>query len=305
MVKTLLLLGLCFLLSSGESIAEPSVVYEGKLSAIDAQLSRAIHAGDVKAVDKSLRDGANPNARRDDYIRDEKLRSIPFLHDAVRCINLADRIRMDEDVCYAIAKTMLAHGADVGIKDMRDNTPLHIVASYSSARLAELLLEHGADLDEDAVYHATRNNNLAVLKVLHAHGAEVNISPAESGRYLTPLSIAVSYGLIEIVKFLLKHGASVNGLSTDCRTPLHVALSIPPYWRKWSQERTDILQLLLRYEPATNIEDSSGRTALERAQATREAKERRYAEAMDDAIKILTSHIQSTREGQSRVKCGS
>lgn len=301
------------LLSMEESIAEPRAVYEGKLREIDAKLYSAIHDGDVKAVNRLLTEGADPNARLDEYIRDKKLRSTPFLHDAVECRKL------NKDTCYQIAKVMLSHGAEVGIKDMSNNTPLHIVARDSGARLAELLLTHGADLNAKnsneyisgytPVHVATMYNNIAVLKVLLENGADINISPAKggSGSGLTLLSIAVRGGNVEIAQFLLKQGAPVDSLSRGCRTPLHVALSIPPYWREWTQERTDMIRLLLQYEPATNIEDRSGFTVLERAQATKEAKsygEQYYLSAMNTPIKILMAYM-STREELPRMKCGS
>ena len=302
------------LLFTRESVAEPRAVYEGKMREIDAKLYRAIRSGNVKAVDELLEEGADPNARLDEYIRNKKLRSTPFLHDAAECRNL------NEDVCYKIAKAMLAHGADVDIKDMSNNTTLHIVArdNDSGARIAELLLTHGADLyakssneytsDYTPVHYATMYDNIAVLKVLLANGADINIPPAKggSGSGLTLLSIAVQEENIEIMQLLLKQGAPINGLSRNCRTPLHVALSIPPYWREWTQRRTDIVQLLLQYDPDTNIEEQRGLTALERAQETKKAKsygKQKYLSAMDKPIKLLTTYIE-TREELPRVKCG-
>ena len=76
----------------------------------------------------------------------------------------------------AIADLLLQHGADINI-DTDGNTPLHWAISCKHTNLARFLIEHGADVN------ATDDNGTR------------------------PLTKAKRVGLQEIVDLLLAHGA--------------------------------------------------------------------------------------------------
>ena len=54
----------------------------------------------------------------------------------------------------ALAELLLIHGADVNVKDVGDNaTPLHYAAEQSHLEMVKLLVEHGANVDDNTDLH--------------------------------------------------------------------------------------------------------------------------------------------------------
>ena len=92
-----------------------------------------------------------------------------------------------------IVQVLLEHGADATARDDTHSTPLHLVSSMGSPKIARLLIEHGADVT------------------------------ARNGTQSTPLHLASSSSP-EIVRLLIEHGADVNALDGNREMPLHLAL---------------------------------------------------------------------------------
>ena len=92
-------------------------------------------------------------------------------------------------------KRHLAAGADVNVKDMNGNTPLHSAAEKGHKEIAELLIAKG----------------------LLFKGADVN---AKNDGGITPLHGAAIGGQKEIAELLIAKGATVNAKANDGRTPL-------------------------------------------------------------------------------------
>ena len=109
---------------------------------------------------------------------------------------------------FVMVQVLLEYKADVNARDLLDDTSLHLVSQGQSgrpnlgpslAKVARLLLEHGADVN--ALGHgrstplqlATQNGRVEVVRVLLEHGADVG---AETGVENT-----------EIMKLLSEHGA--------------------------------------------------------------------------------------------------
>ena len=82
---------------------------------------------------------------------------------------------------------------------------------------------------------ACKNGNIDLVKLLLAHGADVN---AEDGNGDSPLLWASSRGDTEIVKLLLVHGADVNIKNNNGETSL--------YWAS-SRGHTEIVKLLKQH----------------------------------------------------------
>jgi ankyrin repeat protein len=106
---------------------------------------------------------------------------------------------------------LLQQNIDVDARNDLDVAPLHFASMTGNARVAQLLLEHGAIVDtlghNDDNYtpldYASTFGHLAVVQVLLAHGADVHIRGADG----TPLQVATSNGHLEVVQLLLEHGA--------------------------------------------------------------------------------------------------
>ena len=64
----------------------------------------------------------------------------------------------------------------------------------------------------------------------------------------TPLQIAAAYGEVDIARYLIEHGASVDGMDGNSRTPLHFAAE---------EGQTQVIDLLISSGANVNARDSS------------------------------------------------
>ncbi len=110
-----------------------------------------------------------------------------------------------------IAEELLLRGVAVNARDENGMTPLHWAAFEGHVDVVQVLLAHGADPDAQGkrfgwtpLFHALMAEHQDVARVLVATGADVN---ATADGQETPLSLAQSSGLPEMVELLKKHGA--------------------------------------------------------------------------------------------------
>jgi ankyrin repeat protein len=109
--------------------------------------------------------------------------------------------------------------------------PLSLAVFFGHQETVEALLVAGAEVNVATretmkvtpLHSAAAARQLAIARVLIAHGAKVNAGQAESG--FTPLHEAAGNGDIEFAKLLLAHGAEINAKMTDGKTPLAFAIS--------------------------------------------------------------------------------
>lgn len=130
-----------------------------------------------------------------------------------------------------LVSALLARGAYVEARDCNFGTPLHSAASSGQSDIVDLLLTYGADVAAKDVDGMTAMHgvmlfskpNLALLRSLLAHGADVNAK--ENRNYSTPLHLAAARDKAEgeLVEFLVNNGAEVNATDRYGRTPLHIA----------------------------------------------------------------------------------
>jgi len=125
-------------------------------------------------------------------------------------------------------------GADVNIKNMYGDTPLSVAVKSNNVIVKNILMEHGAkipennDVDQDsiALISACQIGDESQVKYLIEHGADVN-GIGEFGE--SPLIAAVNY-LKEnsifynpIINYLVEQGANVNAHDYFDNTPLTIA----------------------------------------------------------------------------------
>jgi ankyrin repeat protein len=111
-------------------------------------------------------------------------------------------------------------------------TPLMLASFFGNLDLMELLLAHGARVNEaarnplrvqplhSAVAHRDYARVLEMARLLVGSGADVN-AVQEGG--LTPLHHAAAHGQIELARLLLEHGADPSAKTADGQSPLDMA----------------------------------------------------------------------------------
>jgi len=126
-----------------------------------------------------------------------------------------------------LVQLLLAAGADVNAKDQYGSTPLLIAIKEHNHEVVKLLLDAGADVNiseqwgDTPLLIALKENNNEVAKLLLKAGAKVNVANQFG---TTPLYFAIIHGADEIVKMLIDAGVNVKD---QCFEPLDVAISKP------------------------------------------------------------------------------
>ena len=165
-------------------------------AAINAPVADAAKRGDLEAVKKLLKDGADVNAPLGD--------GMTALHWAA------------EQGDLQLTNTLIYAGANVAaVTRIGQYTPLHIAARTGNAAVVKALLDGKADVNAKTVpsgatslHLAATAGNVDVINTLVDAKAEINAKEPEWDQ--TPLIFAAAAGRTDAVKALLKRGADPN-----------------------------------------------------------------------------------------------
>ncbi|KAL7676382.1 hypothetical protein ACOME3_002636 [Neoechinorhynchus agilis] len=189
---------------------------------IDTPVMLAALGGNKNLVDLLVSEGANIEELNED--------GYTPLMEAVRQVIISNG-----DIGY-----LLDCKADVNSISIRNHnhTALSLACRQGPPELIALLLNKGADpnlTDRYPMIEAIENNRSDIVKLLVESGHPVNVSQDKPD---TPLGIAAERGNMEIVQYLLDHGALIE--LVDCESGL------TPLMRAVVADRVDLCDLLLR-----------------------------------------------------------
>jgi len=107
-----------------------------------------------------------------------------------------------------IAATLVAHGANINLRDVYELFPLHIAVRFGLHQTVRAMLTHGTDVNarDSRGFTPLSGADDQNTRQLVEHGADVN---AMSGGW-TPLMRAVFYSDLDAAQILIQHGADVN-----------------------------------------------------------------------------------------------
>lgn len=130
-----------------------------------------------------------------------------------------------------LARRAIKEGADVN-RLIMDLAPLHHAVVRGYLQIVQLLIEHGADVSQKGERHVTpmelacgrhTKNTYDMCKLLVEKGANCNEPTPDR----TPFLKAVEVQPLEVIEFLVNHGADLTARSRSGATALHCAAQNP------------------------------------------------------------------------------
>jgi hypothetical protein len=153
-------------------------------------------------------------------------------------------------------RLIVEHPEHVNARGGRHETPMHAAVKAGHANILSLLIEHGADMEDQSrsniggtpLHRAVLYGRVQVGQCLLDLGANIN---ARDSSYNTPLTYAAFNGLVEFARMLLERGAVIDAQNKQGRTALHLASD---------KEKLQAVSLLLEHGADVNVRDDKGNT---------------------------------------------
>ena len=191
------------------------------------------------------------------------------LWEAIQCVDVKKAMEL------IAAGELVNEPIDV-TSELRDITPLMVVAEQFEDELCQALIDAGADINAQSsrgyvpLTWALKGDNIDNFKLLLAAGADLD--PLDSGEGdFSPLSMAAKHGLDEAVKMLIGLGVDVNKSNADGVTAIkNAAIS----------GNASCVELLLDAGANPDIADNQGFAAIHNA----------VDEDHLDIVKLLVEH---------------
>lgn len=162
----------------------------------------AIKSGEFNVAKLMIDKGADANAERKHELYGRPL----------SC--LINQYEIDEFSMMDMVKYFVEHGADVNVRDYCWETPLTRAIEYKYWKLATYLVEHGADVN----VHVDNSHWKTPLTeaILHKHFdlAKLIVDKGANSLY-EALFYAIKSGSLDMVRYLVEHGADVNERDYD------------------------------------------------------------------------------------------
>jgi ankyrin repeat protein len=186
-----------------------------------------------------------------------------------------------KEASYDTALLLLDNGADMARKNNYGDTPLQEMCKYNvpggliytdgwdidslnglpaKNKLPAGLIEitnspdnNGKVIDSRNNFQIRKDRSTEIIEKIISRSGNLNV---QDGLGITPLTIAIIYGNINIVEILLKHGADPNVKTDLCETSLHWAARTG---------NADAVRLLCAFDAKRDIKNTNGQTPLDLA----------------------------------------
>lgn len=225
------------------------------------KLQPAILKNDRTAVETLVNDGIDINM----VCRDET------------ALTFAIKNQKEEIALWLVAQPQ----CDITACNRHCRTPLFCAANCGNVALVEILLQKGANVDEEDFYGDTPlaasawHDHANVAEMLISAGADIN---KRNKKGETPLLKACSDTSVNVANLLLQHGADVNipSVTSDGKTSMSPLMaSVPSYYKKEVKGKKlstmmDIMKNVLQHGAIVDAVDERGNTALHIAVETNE-----------------------------------
>lgn len=174
-------------------------------------------------------------------------------------------------------------GVSFSSPDSKGDAPLWTALESEQDAVASVLVRHGVDTDcwgpgpdgclQTLLHRAIDENKEHAAVFLIRSGCDLN-SPRQQGPdgqggdeakdKASPLHLCCQWGLVRVLQTLIDHGANVNAVDCDNKTPLHVAIE---------NQHDEIIAILLCHPGIDlKIRDKSGNTSFATALTVRNHK---------------------------------
>ncbi|XP_055309515.1 26S proteasome non-ATPase regulatory subunit 10-like, partial [Sitodiplosis mosellana] len=127
-----------------------------------------------------------------------------------------------------MVECLINKSVDVNIKDSDGNSALKLALKKGNDEITKLLIQNGANLNandnaSNTALHiaAMSDTSLDVVRFLIEHGADVN---ARNLYKYSALLTAAERGNVDIAKILIEHGANLDVTDIFGNSPLHMAV---------------------------------------------------------------------------------
>jgi ankyrin repeat protein len=142
-----------------------------------------------------------------------------------------------------------------GLLDDNRAELMAIAASKGKFENLNLMISNGFNCDayyrgDPILYWAMQSASLDIIRLLHKHGADIN---AINGEGKTPIFDASGFGLADILEYLISHGACIDKATSDGTTPLIIASCY---------NQIDVTRILLSHNCDIDAKTTGGITAL-------------------------------------------
>lgn len=104
---------------------------------------------------------------------------------------------------------LIQNGVNLESEDALEKTPLMLAVSYHKKNAIQFLIDHKANIKTcslNAAIHQNDQETLSLMKILLAHGADINF---QDQYVMPPLMHAVSTKSLPILEYLLSEGANL------------------------------------------------------------------------------------------------